>query len=54
LLHFYRKFYSPVSVAWLRSVIALRMAARTVKVLMVAPPGSRAHHIKACWAVLRL
>jgi GT2 family glycosyltransferase len=54
LLHFYRKFYSPVSVAWLRSVIALRMAGRTVKVLMVAPPGSRAHHLKACWAVLRL
>jgi N-acetylglucosaminyl-diphospho-decaprenol L-rhamnosyltransferase len=53
-LRFYRKFYSPAAVASLRLVIALRMAARAVKLLLLGPPDARTTHLKACWTVLRL
>jgi GT2 family glycosyltransferase len=53
-LRFYRKFYSPAAVAGLRLVIALRMAARAVKLLLLGPPDARTTHLKACWTVLRL
>jgi N-acetylglucosaminyl-diphospho-decaprenol L-rhamnosyltransferase len=54
LLRFFGKFYSPAAVMGLRAVIAVRVAARVAKLLLIGPRDARAGHLRACWEVLRL